>query len=312
MGNEYYYIDKISDEFSKKILTSEEREFNQVILYGKDITVEQIISEAKQFPFGSEKRVVIVKEAQNLKNIEILDAYLDNPQPSTVVVISYKGKSIDKRKKFGKNLARKCIVFESNKLYDNKIPSWILEYVIERGFSIENSATAVLAEYLGADLSKISNELDKLMLTVRKEEKITTKLIEHHIGISKDYNIFELQNALAVKDVLKANRIINYFSENTKEHHIIPIISSLFSYFQKVMTYHFLEDKSSSSAATTLKVNPFFIRNYETAARNYSKRQLSYIFKDLRKYDLKSKGVKNKSTTQGSLLKELIFKIIHS
>jgi len=154
MGDEPYYIDKLSDEFSKNLLTAEEQEFNQVTLYGKDITTEQIISEAKQFPFGSEKRVVIVKEGQHLKNIEILDSYLDNPQPSTVVVISYKGKSVDKRKKFGKNLAKKCIVFESKKLYDNKIPAWILAYVKEKGFSIDNSATAVLAEYLGADLSK--------------------------------------------------------------------------------------------------------------------------------------------------------------
>ena len=208
MGDEPYYIDKLSDEFSKNLLTAEEQEFNQVTLYGKDITTEQIISEAKQFPFGSEKRVVIVKEGQHLKNIEVLDSYLDNPQPSTVVVISYKRKSVDKRKKFGKNLAKKCIVFESKKLYDNKIPAWILAYVKEKGFSIDNSATAVLAEYLGANLSKITNELDKLMLVVKKEEQITTKLIEYHIGISKDYNVFELQNALGQKNAVKANRII--------------------------------------------------------------------------------------------------------
>ena len=312
MGDEPYYIDKLSDEFSKNLLTAEEQEFNQVILYGKDITTEQIISEAKQFPFGSEKRVVIVKEGQHLKNIEVLDSYLDNPQPSTVVVISYKGKSVDKRKKFGKNLAKKCIVFESKKLYDNKIPAWILAYVKEKGFSIDNSATAVLAEYLGADLSKITNELDKLMLVVKKEEQITTKLIEYHIGISKDYNVFELQNALGQKKVVKANRIINHFAEKTKNHHIFPVMSALFSYFQKIMVYHFLEDKSTKSAASALIVNPFFVSQYQTAAKNYNKRQLFYIIEHLKEYDLKSKGVNNKSTDQSGLLKELIFKILHA
>ena len=312
MGDEPYYIDKLSDEFSKNLLTSEEQEFNQVTLYGKDITTEQIISEAKQFPFGSEKRVVIVKEGQHLKNIEVLDSYLDNPQPSTVVVISYKGKSVDKRKKFGKNLAKKCIIFESKKLYDNKIPAWILAYVKEKGFSIDNSATAVLAEYLGADLSKITNELDKLMLVVKKEEQITTKLIEYHIGISKDYNVFELQNALGKKEVLKANKIINHFAANTRDHHIVPILGALFSYFQKIMVYHFLEDKSPKFAANALKVNPFFVSQYQTASQHYSKRQLFYIFEYLKDYDLKSKGVNNKSTSHKQLLKELIFKILHA
>ena len=312
MGDEPYYIDKLTDKFSKEILAEEEREFNQVTLYGKDITTEHIMSEAKQFPFGTEKRVVIVKEAQHLKNIEILDSYLDNPQPSTILIVAYKGKSVDKRKKFGKNLAKKCIVFESKKLYDNKIPAWILEYVNKNGFKIDNSATAILAEYIGADLSKITNELDKLMLVVKKEEQITTKLIEYHIGISKDYNVFELQNALGKKDVVKANRIINHFAENPKVHHIVPVLSALFSFFQKIMVYHFLEDKSSKSVASILKVNPFFVSQYQAASRNYSKKQLFYIFEYLKDYDLRSKGVNNKNTTQSGLLKELVFKILHA
>ena len=312
MGNEPYYIDKLSDEFAKNLLSAEQQEFNQVTLYGKDTTTEQIIAESKQFPFGSEKRVVIIKEGQQLKNIEVLDSYLDNPQPSTVLVISYKGKSIDKRKKFGRNLAKKCVVFESNKLYNDKIPTWISSYVNEQGYTIDNSATAVLAEYLGSDLSKITNELDKLMLVLKKEEQITTKLIEYHIGISKDYNVFELQNALGKKDVVKTNQIINHFAKNTKNHHIVPVLSTLFSFFQKIMVYHFLEDKSSRSAASALKVNPFFVSQYQTAARNYNKQQLFSIFKYLKEYDLKSKGVNNKSTNQRGLLKELTFKILHT
>lgn len=312
MGDEPYYIDKLADLFSKNILSAEEQEFNQVVLYGKDIETAQIIAEAKQFPFGSEKRVVIIREAQHLKDIDLLDSYLDNVQPSTLLVICYKGKSVDKRKKFGKTLAKKCVVFESKKLYDNKIPAWINTYVTENGFKIDNSATAVLAEYIGADLSKITNELDKLMLVVKKEEQITTKLIEYHIGISKDYNVFELQNALGKKQVVKANRIINHFAANTKNHNIVPVMSALFSYFQKIMVYHFLEDKSPKFAASVLKVNPFFVSQYQTAAQNYSKRQLFYIFEHLKDYDLKSKGVNNKSTIHEGLLKELIFKILHA
>ena len=312
MGDEPYYIDRLSDEFSKNLLSNEEQEFNKVTLYGKEITVDQIISEAKQFPIGSEKRLIIVKEAQYVKNIEALDVYLDNPLLSSVIVISYKGKSIDKRKKFGKNLAKKCVVFESKKIYENKIPSWILEYVTKKGFAIDNSSTAILAEYLGADLSKITNELDKLMLIINKEEKITTELIEYHIGISKNYNVFELQNALGNKDIVKANRIINHFAANPKDHHIVAVISSLFSYFQKIMVYHFLNDKNPKSAGIALKVNPFFISQYQNASRKYNTKQLFNIIKYLKDYDLKSKGVNNKSTSQNGLLKELIFKILHT
>ena len=195
MGEESYYIDKISNDFATKILNEDEKTLNQIILYGKETTIEKVLLEAKQFPFGSEKRVVIVKEAQNLKNIELLDKYLDNPQMTTILVLAYKSKSIDKRKKFGRELNNKCVVFTSNKLYDNEIPRWILEYTINKGFQIEDSATIILSEHLGSDLSKISNELNKMMLAINRSETITSKLIEYHIGISKDYNIFELQKA---------------------------------------------------------------------------------------------------------------------
>ena len=312
VGDESYYIDKICDEFSKNLLSIEQQAFNQVTLYGKDVSTDQIIIESKQFPIGSEYRVVIVKEGQHIKDIEKLQSYIENPQKSTVLVILYKNKSIDKRKKFGRELAKKCVVFESKKLYEEKIPSWILSYISEQGYSIENDAIAILTEYLGSDLSKIANELEKLMLVVKKEEQITTKTIEHHIGISKDYNIFELQNALGNKNVKKSNQIINYFSANTKNHHIVPVLSSLFSFFQKLMIYHFLKDKSLKSIANNLKINPFFVSQYQTAARNYNKKQLFLIFKYLKEYDLRSKGVNNKSTDQRGLLKELVFKILHT
>lgn len=311
MGNEPFYINRLANEFSKNVLSDEEKELNQVIFYAKDVSVEEVINEAKQFPFGSKKRIVILKEAQQIKNIELLDLYLDNPQSSTILVICYKGKSIDKRKKFGKNLAKKCVIFESNKLYEDKIPSFISNYVNDYGYKINNKATVILAEYMGSNLSKISNELNKLMLIINKEEQITAKHIESHIGISKDYNIFELQNAIGQKDILKANLIINYFAKNTKDHHIIATISSLFSFFQKVITYHFVEDKSATSISKSLKINPYFINQYQKAAKNYNIKQLLCIFTYLKEYDLRSKGVNNKSTNQSELLKELIFKILH-
>ena len=312
MGDEYYYIDKLLKEFAKNLLSKDQQELNLITFYAKETTIEKVISEAKQFPFGSKKKVVIVKEGQQLKNIELLDKYLQNPQLSTVLIISYKGKSIDKRKSFGKNLAKKCIVFESNKMYNDKIPSWISNYVLSKGYTIETKATIVLAEYLGSSLSKITNEIKKIMLVIDKKEEITTKIIERYVGISKDYNVFELQNALGKKDVIKANQIINHFSENTKNHHIIPILSALFLFFQKIFIYHSLNSKDSKSIANALKVNPFFIGQYQAAAKNYSKNQLLLIFNFLKVYDLKSKGVSNKNTNQSGLLKELVFKIIHS
>ena len=311
MGEEPYYIDKLIKLFSENILNNEEKELNQIILYAKETTTEQIISQAKQFPFGSKKRVIIIKEAQDLKNIESLDTYIENPQPNTILIIAYKGKSIDKRKKFGKTLAAKCIVFESKRLYENKVPVWISEYVDKRGYKISNEATIVLAEHLGSNLTKIENELKKLTLVIEKNQEITTALIEHHIGISKEYNIFELQNALGKRDILQANKIIDHFSKNPKSYNIIAIISGLFSFFQKIMLYHFAKNKDRQSLSTILKINPFFITQYQTASKNYSKKQLFYIFTYLKEYDLRSKGLNNKNTSTQALLKELIFRITH-
>ena len=311
MGEEPFYIDKISDYIAEKVLKEEEKEFNQSVLYGKDVEVAQIISEAKQFPFGAEKRVVIVKEAQNIKNIEQLETYLDSPQPSTLLVICYKYKKIDKRKKFGKNLCKKALVFESKRFYDNQVSNWIAKYLSEKGYKIEEKASFMLAEFLGTELSKISNELDKLMLIVKKEEKITASIVEKNIGISKDYNIFEFQQALGSKDILKSNQIVNHFAANPKNHPLVVTLGMLFSFFQKLMTYHSIKDKNRTNVAAELKVNPYFVNQYSSAARNYSQSKLFDIFTHLKQYDLKSKGVNNTSTKDGELLKELVYRILH-
>ncbi len=312
MGDETFYIDKIIDLFVNNILTNKEKEFNEIIMYGKDVSVDQIISEAKQFPLNSTKRLIIIKEAQQIKNIEKLLPYIEKPQNSTILVLAYKGKTIDKRKKIGKVINTKCIVFNSKKLYDNQLSNWITSYVKDYGYTINHNATAILAEHIGNDLTKLSNEIDKLMLIINKKDPITSTSIENHVGISKEYNIFELQNSLGNKDILKANLIINYFSKNTKNYNIIIIISSLFSFFQKILIYHSLSQKDSQSITSALKINPFFINQYQEAAKKYSKKQLFYIFQYLKEYDLKSKGLNNKSTNQNGLLKELIFKILHA
>ena len=311
MGEEPFYIDKISDYISDNVLESQEKEFNQSVLYGKEVDVAQIIAEAKQFPFGATHRVVIVKEAQNIKNIDELESYLDNPQPSTILVICYKYKKLDKRKKFTKSLAKKALLFESKKLYNNQVPDWITKYLSEKGYKIEEKAAFMLAEFLGTELSNISNELDKLMVIIKKQEKITANIIEKNIGISKDYNIFEFQQALGKKDILKSNQIVNHFSANPKAHPIVVTLGMLFSFFQKIMTYHCLSDKSRNNVATELKITPYFVQQYSSAARYYSQNKLFDIFTLLKVYDLKSKGVNNTSTADGDLLKELVYKILH-
>ncbi len=311
MGEEPFYIDKISDYIAENVLESQEKEFNQSVLYGKEVDIAQIIAEAKQFPFGSTHRVVIVKEAQNIKNIEDLESYLNNPQPSTLLVICYKYKKLDKRKKFTKTLVKKALLFESKRLYDNQVPDWIAKYLTKKGHKIEEKASFMLAEFLGTELVNISNELDKLTLIVKKEEKITASIVEKNIGISKDYNIFEFQQALGSKNILKSNQIVNHFSANPKAHPLVVTLGMLFSFFQKIMTFHSLKDKSKNSVATELKVNPYFVNQYSLASQNYSQSKLFDIFTHLKQYDLKSKGVNNASTKDGELLKELVYKILH-
>tara|TARA_B100001741_G_scaffold306334_1_gene299660 strand:+ start:16139 stop:17137 length:999 start_codon:yes stop_codon:yes gene_type:complete len=311
MGEESYYIDYISDYISSEVLNDTEKELNQKILYAKDTDIQTIISSAKQFPFMGERMVVIVKEAQQLKKIEQLENYLNNPQKSTILVFCYKYKSLDKRKSIYKTIAKNAVLFESKKLYDNQVPAWIVKYVSFNQFKIGHKATHLIAEYLGNDLNKISNELDKLMIITKANSEITAEIIEKNIGISKDYNNFELTNALAKKDILKSNRIANIFAQNPKDNPLVVSVGVIFNFFQKVLLYHTLNDKSINNAARLLKVNPFFIKDYQIAARNYSKRKLMEIIGLCRKYDIKSKGIDNYSINHGELLREFLFKILH-
>jgi DNA polymerase III subunit delta len=322
MGDEPYFIDMISDYIEQNVLDESEKEFNQTVLYGRDVSIAEVIGAAKRFPMMSEHQVVIIKEAQDLKDLikkekedkkekqkSVFEAYLENPLPSTILVFCYKYKSLDKRTAVSKLIDKHAVLFESKKLYDNQVADWINNYLKSKGYSINPRAAVLLSEYLGTGLSKITNELDKLIINLTPGSEITSDHIQTNIGISKDYNVFELQTSLGKKEVLKANRIINYFAANPKDNPMVMTVSSLYGYFCKILTYHFVADKRN--AASAMGVPPFYIKDYEIAARNYSVGKLKSIFSYLREYDLKSKGVDSASATEGELLKEMIFKILH-
>ena len=312
MGEEAYYIDKISDFIEDNILSEEEKGFNQMILYGRDVTIDDIIGNAKRFPMMSEKQVVIVKEAQDLsRSIEMLADYAENPQPSTVLVICYKYKTIDKRKKLAKTIAQTGCLFESKKLYENQVSDWINSVLREKGYQIEPKATHMLVEFLGTNLSKIANELEKLMLIIGNNVTITPLHIEQNIGISKDFNNFELRKAIGDKELLKANQIIHYFTQNPKSNPLVMTISLLNAFFTQLLLYHGLRDKGKINVGRMLRINPYFIPEYQRAAKNYPMRKVAQVISRLREADLKSKGVGASNLAQGDILKELLFKIMH-
>ena len=310
-GEEPYFIDAITNLIEESVLTESEKEFNQTVIYGRDTDTGSIIDMARRFPMMANYQVVIVREAQDIEKIENLQLYMEKPQPSTILVIAHKYKKIDLRKNFAKSVDKAGVIYESARIYDNKVPAWINEQVISSGYSIRPDACQLLAEYLGSDLGRIINELEKLLINLPAGSAIDTALIERNIGISKDYNIFELQNALGLKDTAKANRIISHFAANTKLNPMIVVLTVLFGFFMKLMIYHQLEDKSKNNAAAALSVNPFFIKDYAQAAQNYSFRRLRAIIGLLREYDLRLKGINNGSTEESELLRELVYKILH-
>jgi len=312
MGEEPYYIDKVSDYIQETVLTEDERGFNQMVLYGRDVTIDEIVGNAKRFPMMAEYQVIIVKEAQDLsRTIENLVEYAKNPQPSTILVFNYKYKTIDKRKSLYKALNKTALVFESKKLYDNQVPSWINKVLAGKNYSITPKGAQMLTEFLGTDLSKISNELDKLRIVLPEGTQITPELIEVNIGISKDYNNFELHKAIGYRDVVKANKIINYFGENPKDNPMVLTVGFLYTYFSRVLHLHGLKDKSSRNVAAALKISPYFTEEYIVAARNYPMKKVSAIISDLRVFDVKGKGVGANAVPQSDLLKELMVRIMY-
>ncbi|MFZ4521312.1 MAG: DNA polymerase III subunit delta [Bacteroidales bacterium] len=310
-GEESYFIDMVSDYIEQHVLSDLEKEFNQTIAYGKDSNVFNLMSYAKRFPMMANYQVLIVKEAQDLDKIEDFQTYVEHPLTSTILVLCYKYGKLDKRKGLYKAIEKHGIAFESAKLYDNKIPEWINDYLHQRKYAITPKAAALLTEFLGADLGKIVNEIQKLLINIPPGTEINETYVEKNIGISKDFNVFELQKALARKDVLKANQIILYFAANLRENPLVKVIPILSAYFSKVLAFHYLADKSKNSVAAALGVNPFFVADYQQAAKTFPVGKTIAIISYLREYDLKAKGVDNVSAGDGELMKELIFKILH-
>ena len=311
MGEEPFFIDKITDQITHKVLDENEREFNQTILYGRDTNVQTIIECAKRFPMMANHQVVVIKEAQHLKKIDDLLSYVENPLTSTILVINYKFKKLDKRKPLAKAFAKNGVVFTADKVRDYQISDWIANYVSQIGFTINPRSSQMLGDFLGTDLSRIANEMEKLKLIIPEGSEITDKVIQDNIGISKEYNIFELQNAIGNKDVLKSNKIIKYFAQNPKNTPMVVLVSSLYSYFSKVMKYHFIQDKSKNNVAAQLRINPFFVKDYSATAQKYPPKKVASVISLLREYDLKSKGVENVSIEDSQLMKEMIYKILH-
>ena len=310
MGDEPYYIDKLSDYIEQHLLTEEEKGFNQSVLYGRDVTVEDIVGTAKRYPMMAERQVLIIKEAQDLvKTIDGLESYAEHPMPSTVLVLCYKYKTLDKRKKLVKLIAKNGVLFESKKMYDNQVGVWVTRVLQGKGLTIEPKANAMLVEFLGNDLGKINNELEKLQLILPTGSVISPKHIEDNIGFSKDFNNFELLNALGSKNQLKAYQIVQYFSENEKANPVPVTVSTVFGFFVKLLKYHGLKDKNPKNVAAVLGVNPYFLKDYDVGLRNYPMRKVSAVVATMRSIDVKSKGVGANALPTHDLFKEMLVNI---
>ncbi|MBC9797324.1 DNA polymerase III subunit delta [Sinomicrobium weinanense] len=312
MGAEPYYIDRIAEYIEKNVLSEEEKGFNQVVLYGRDVAIGDIVESAKRYPMMAERQVVIVKEAQELsRTIENLASYAENPQPTTVLVLCYKYKTLDKRKKLYKTVKKNGVLFESKKLYENQVGDWIRRVLAGKKYTISPKAALMLVEFLGTDLGKINNELEKLQLILPQGTEITPSHIEENIGISKDYNNFELRKAIGEKDVVKATRIVHYFGQNPKDNPLVVTVALLFNFFSQLLQYHGLSDHSPKSVAGALRINPYFVKEYDVAARNYPMKKVSAAVAVLRDMDVKGKGVGAAGIPQADLLKELLVKIMN-
>ncbi len=313
-GTESYFIDSIANYIEKNVLTEGEKSFNQTVLYGKEIDHKQVTDTARRYPMMASHQVVIVKEAQEMRTLKELQSYVEKPLDTTILVLCHKHKKFDGRTKFGKTVNKNALVFESKKLYDNQLPDWISKYLKDKGFTIEPNASALMAEYLGTDLAKVSNELDKLVINLPPKSAITSQQIQDNIGISKDYNIFELQKALGQRQTAKANRIAQHFAANTRKNPLVMMVGSLYNYFSKIYSLHFLRSASEQDLLKALKLkSAYFLKEYRATARHYNRSQTESVLALLKEYDLKSKGVdfNNAYLYEGELMKELVWRILH-
>ncbi len=310
-GDEDYFIDQLVELIEHNILSEEEKAFNMNIFYGLESKGLDVVSAAKRYPMMANHNVVLVKEAQHLGGKDDLISYLENPTPSTILAIVHKQKKIDKRKNYYKAFKKHAEIFESKKLYENQVPSWIVDEVKNKGLLIEPRESQLLADYLGNNLSTISNELEKISINLKQGEQITSSVIENNVGISKEFNAFELTDALSRRDVLKSNRIAAYFAMNEKLHPIQLTIGTVYRFFTNLLHFHYLKDKSSRNVASNLGISPYFVKDLESASRHYKIKDCVSIISILKSYDLMSKGVNNPSVKGGELTKEMVFQILH-
>ena len=316
-GEETYFIDLIADYIEANVLSDAEKGFNQVVVYGKDVTMADVLTNARRFPMMAERQVVIVKEAQDITDLnkeigaKLLLDYVGRPVPSTVLVFCHKHKSLDKRRELGKKIDQYVTTLTAKKLYDNQLPEFILEYMRERKVGIEERAVTALCEYIGNDLNRLANEIDKLLVTMKEGDTITLEVVMLQVGVSKEYNIFELQKAILHRDVLLANKIVNYFERNTKKNPIIPVVAYMFSFFSKLLAAAVLPDKNEKAIASALKVSPYAVRDYSLALRQFSPSKIIDNITLLKEADLKLKGVNSGSETDGQLFRELVYRIMH-
>ncbi len=312
MGEEPYYIDRLTEYLENNVMPPEERDFNQTVVYGGDTNAAQVIDMAKRFPMMAEYQVVIVKEAQNVKGWDKLDTYLEKPLASTILVICYKNGSIDSRKKFMVKAAANGVVFKSEKLRDNVVPAFIEEYVKANNATIDNKAKLMIADFIGNDLARITSEIDKTLISLQgQDRKVTPEIVEKEIGISKEYNMFELRNALIDRDVVKANRIVKYIDNNPKTASLFSFLPGLFSFFQNLMVAHYT-DKTERGVMVALGYkSEWAVKDYMKALRSFNAYKTMQIIHQIRVTDAKSKGIDNPNTSPGDLLKELVFFILH-
>lgn len=316
-GEESFFIDLISDYIEAHALDEAEKSFNQVIVYGKDVTMANVLVHARRFPMMAEKQVVIVKEAQEIQDLNrdsgarLLLDYLKNPVPSTILVFGHKHKALDKRKELGKNIVKLATTITGKKLYENQLPDFVTEYAAGKGVKIETNAVQALCEFVGNDLSRLTNEFDKLVISLREGQAITADQVLNQVGVSREYNIFELQKALIQCNTLAAAKIVNYFESNTRRNPVIPVVAFLYSFFSKLLVAAQASDKSEKGLVSQLKISPYAVRDYSLALRHYSALKIAENVTYLKEADLKLKGVNTGSTTEGQILRELIYRLMH-
>ncbi len=315
-GEETYYIDLISDYIEHHALSESEKSFNQVVVYGKDSPMASILTNARRFPMMADRQVVIVREAQDIPDLnketgsKLLLDYLTKPSPTTVLVLCHKNKTLDKRRELGKKAEQLAVSATFKKPYDNQLVDFVLEYVSQKKYSIEEDAARVLAEYVGNDLNRLANEVDKVLISHDQKETISVTEVMAKVGISREYNIFELQKALINKDWLQAAKISNYFEANPKKNPGIPLVAFLYSFFSKVLAAHSVGDRSSQGLTSALKISPYAAKDYLAALQRYPRPKTLEIVSLLRSADLKLKGVNSGSESEGQILKELVFRMM--